>query len=41
MINNFIKDALGRTIIQMGILNNTHNNNKRTTKDFRNIRFLA
>ena len=32
MINNFIKDALGRTIIQMGMLN-THNNNKRTTKD--------
>ena len=33
MINNFVKDALGRTIIQMGILNNTHHNNKRTTKD--------
>ena len=33
MINTFIKDALGRTIIQMGILNNTHNNDKRTTKD--------
>ena len=33
MINNFIKDALGRTIIQMGILNNMHDNDKRTTKD--------
>ena len=33
MINSFIKDALGRTIIQMEILNNTHHNDKRTTKD--------
>jgi len=33
MINSFVKDALGRTIIQMGILNNTHHNDKRTTKD--------
>ena len=34
MINNFIKDALGRTIIQMGILNTQYcNNDKRTVKD--------
>ena len=33
MINSFIKDALGRTITQMGILNTHNNNNKRTTKD--------
>ena len=33
MINSFVKDALGRTIIQMGILNNMHDNDKRTTKD--------
>ena len=33
MINNFVKDALGRTITQMGILNTHNNNNKRTTKD--------
>jgi len=34
MINSFIKDALGRTIIQMGILYTQYcNNDKRTTKD--------
>ena len=34
MINSFIKDALGRTIIQMGILNTQYcNNDKRTVKD--------
>ena len=33
MINNFVKDALGRTITQMGILNTHNDNNKRTTKD--------
>jgi hypothetical protein len=34
MINSFIKDALGRTIIQMGILNTQYcDNDKRTVKD--------
>ena len=34
MINSFIKDALGRTIIQMGILNTQYcDNDRRTIKD--------
>ena len=34
MINSFVKDALGRTIIQMGILNIQYcDNDRRTVKD--------